>query len=1071
MAANRQAHVRPEQRSANFSARLEAVAVAVAAIDGILLPLHVAVPGRARLRVRGLRRSMVLERALEASLPGRAGIRSASASARTGSLLVRFDPRGSLDEVLRAVEELVADLASAAPAHRAGSLRGRPSLAALLRVGASSPGRATRWSAGPPRSEEMDPPQARVRRPKPELAADPVDPWHLREADAALLRFGTSPERGLASDQVAALLESFGPNTLPRPQPRSPLAIMADQVETLPVAMLAASAAVALLTGGVADALVIGSVVLLNAAIGYVTESQSEKTIRLLTGFRPASARVIRDGAVRTVPGEEVVPGDLLVLGSGTPIVADARLLRTKRLVVDESALTGESVPVAKSPVRVERDDTPLGDRTNMIYRGTLVTGGSGVGVVVGTGTATEIGRIQRLAGEARPPETPSQQQLRTLGNQLVAAGGAVCGAMFAVGTWRGLGILSMLRSAISLAVASLPEGLPTIATTTLALGVRDLRRHRVLVRHIGAVETLGSVQVLCLDKTGTITWNRMTAMAVCAEGQRFPIEDSRLRWDRLDDARRATLERLIEASVLCNEAEVIETDGAHLLEGSPTERAFLSLALGSGIDAVAVRRRHPLVRLEHRSDQVNYMTSLHEAPGERRRLAVKGNPTEVLSLCKTIRRNGGVHPLTDADRSRIDAENGRMAGEALRVLGIAEAELPDDSLSWSSGDGDALTWLGLVGLADPPRPGIGALLRRFHDAGIDTSMITGDQSATAYAIAKRIELARDGRLEILDSANMERVPPEVLATLAERVRVFSRVSPAHKLEIVQALQRAGKVVAMTGDGINDGPALKAADVGIAMGVNGSEIARTVADIVLERDDLDTLVDAVRRGRTIRENTRKAIHYLLSSNLSEILVMFGGVASGRSGPLSPMQLLWLNLMTDVLPGLGLAVEPPDPEVLERPSRDPHEPLLRRADYWRIGIEGTLLASGALAAWARALRRHGPGRAAGTVAFMTLTTGQLLHAFSCRSETRSLFDRTWSPFNWPLKAAVGGSLALQLATPFVPGLSGVLGLSRIGASDALAIAVGASLPLLAHEGLKKLGFWARDERPSVPADVS
>jgi Ca2+-transporting ATPase len=398
------------------------------------------------------------------------------------------------------------------------------------------------------------------------------------------------------------------------------------------------------------------------------------------------------------------------------------------------------------------------------------------------------------------------------------------------------------------------------------------------------------------------------------------------------------------------------------------------------------------------------------------------------------------------------------MAGEALRVLGVAfvEGEGPEAE--------DGLVWLGLVGLADPARDGIRELLALLHGAGIETAMVTGDQSATAYAVARSVELAREGQLEILDSTHMERVPPEVLSTLAQRVRIFSRVSPAHKLEIVQALQRAGRVVAMTGDGVNDGPALRAADIGIAMGAGGSEIARDVADVVLEEDELGVLVDAIRQGRAIHENTRKAIHFLLSTNLSEILVMVAGIGSGLGQPLSPLQLLWLNLMTDVLPGLGLAVEPPEPDVLRHPPRDPREPLLQRSDFARIATEGGLLGAGTLGAFAAARRLGGAPARASTVAFMTLTLGQLLHALSCRSAQHSIFRRGLAPLNPTLELAVGGSLVAQLATPWVPGLRRMLGLAPFGARDALLVAAGAGLPLLAAEGLKLAGVW----RPRSPA---
>jgi Ca2+-transporting ATPase len=1015
---------------------------------------HARVPGRLRLHVPGLHRRARLASQLESALPGRAGIRSASASARTGNLLLLFDAaqdRAAVLRALQAVLEGAALLECADPPEVPARERPRRLAGAPVREAAV----VLRRLLGRSRADSQ--PRERLVAATPD-ADTPA--WHLMEAEACVKQLETSETDGLDEDEARARLERIGPNALERAETRSRLALFLEQLESLPVAMLAVSGAVALATGGFADAIVIGAVVWLNAAIGYATEAESEKTLRALTAAPTADARLLRAGARRMVSGEDVVPGDLLVLGPGSPVVADARIVHARQLAVDESLLTGESLSVEKTTDRIERADTPLRDRNNMVYRGTHVTAGSGVAVVVATGPATETGRIQHLVAKARPPETPAQAQLRQLGNQLVLTGGVLCAGIFGAGMLRGYGLVRMLRSSISLAVAALPEGLPTVATTTLALGVRDLRRRRVLVRHLDAIETLGCVRFVCLDKTGTITRNRMSVVSVAVDDRCFALAEL----PRQATRDGSTLRALVEACALCSEARIVETEGGPRLEGSPTERALLDLALRAGLDVATLRRAHPLQRLDLRADRRNYMASIHRTPDGRRRVALKGNPVEVLALCTSVQRAGGARPLDDEERSRIDSLNGRMAGDGLRVLGVACAALDAGSDEWSGESNGALTWLGLVGMADPPREEIPQLLEAFHAAGIETAMITGDQSATAYAIAREIGLSGDGELHILDATEFEKVPREVMAALAERVQVFSRVSPAHKLEIVQALQRAGHVVVMTGDGINDGPALKAADVGIAMGAGGSELARAVSDMVLERDELPALLDAILRGRTIHSNTRKAVHFLLSSNLSEILVMFGGIASGIGEPLGPLQLLWLNLMTDVLPGLGLAVEPPDPAAMRRPARDPHEPLLRRADFARVSIEGALLAGGTLGAWLAALRRDGQGPRAGSVAFMTLTVGQLLHAIGCRSETHSLFDGRLRPANRPLALAVGGSLALQLATPYVPGLRGLLGLAPLGLRDLALVAAGAGFPLLAHEALKKLGFWARDERP-------
>ncbi|KPK66596.1 MAG: hypothetical protein AMS21_01315 [Gemmatimonas sp. SG8_38_2] len=1014
-------------------------------------PIHATVPGRARVRVPGLYRSAHLAHQLEQSLRAHPSVYVARASARTGNVLVLFEPGLELDDLCGMLDRAIADQELVVPLPQSRRRKASDSRMAALVATAY---RKAREGLHRSRGESGTDGNGQVIR---VAFSQDETPWHTRTKEEIIEMLGSSGTDGLPGECLQDLLSRYGPNALPRAEPRSQLSLFFDQFKTLPVALLGVSAGVSVMTGGVLDAAVIGAVVVTNALIGFGTESQIERSIRSLSAIIPSSARVIRDGHTLEISAEKVVPGDLLVLSRGTRIVADARVLEAERLDVDESALTGESVPVTKQSATLYRDDAPLADRTNMVYRGTVVTGGSGVAIVVATGATTELGRVHDLVSHASPPETPSQRELRVLSNQLVWAGATVCGAMFGIGMLRGYGLLQMTRSSISLAVAALPEGLPTVAMTVLSLGVRDLRKRDALVRHLDAVETLGAPQIICLDKTGTITENRMSVVSIFADGSRIDLAlaAGESVEDELRETEGSASRRLLEVVALCNEVELERAEKGWELHGSPTERALMNLVLAYGIDVEALRRDHKLTNMQLRSDDRNYMVSTHSLPSGKTLLAVKGSPDQVLSLCDRIRVEDSVRPLEEADHASVEAENGHMAGRALRVLGIAYAE-PDEPH-----EKEPLIWLGLVGMTDPPRSGMKALIEEFHRAGIDTAMITGDQSATAYAIAKDLHLARDGLLEILDSTHMEEVPPEVLSSLAQRVQVFSRVSPAHKLEIVQALQRAGKVVAMTGDGINDGPALRAADVGIAMGATGSEVAREVADVVLERDDLESLIEAIKQGRTIHDNIRKSVHFLLSSNASEILVMMGSISAGLGEPLTPIQLLWLNLITDIFPGLGLAVEPSEPDVMDRPPRGSDDPLLRRADFTRIIIEGALLAGGTIGSYAWALRRYGPGPRPRSVAFMTITIAQLLHALSCRSEYRTIFDRELGPMNFPLKLGVGGSLALQLVAGTVPGLRSLLGLGRLGVADWLAIGLGAGVPLLTNETLKKIGFWKRE----------
>lgn len=957
-------------------------------------------------------------------LPRVPGVHSAAASVWTGNVLVTFDLRQvNVEAIVAAIGDCLDDPSLVGP----GMTVGTP-IAAASRRPETSP----------------------VRRVAPPGGLPSEDSWHLKSWAAVVGELGGDERHGLAQAEAASRLAAHGPNTLPEAAPRSGLSIFVEQFQTLPVGLLSVSAAISVVTGGILDALVIMGVVVINACIGYVTESQAERTIHALAGARPPPCRVLRDGGIREVPCERLVVGDVLVLGAGSYVGADARLISVDRLTVDESVLTGESLPVTKMRDPLSDPALPLADRLNMVHMGTTVTGGSAYALVVATAERTQIGIVQRLMGEARAPETPMQRQLHRMGTQTVILSSAICGGVFAVGVLRGYSVVEMLKAAISLAVAAVPEGLPTVATTTLALGIRDMRRHRVLVRQLDAVETLGAAQVFCLDKTGTLTENRMSVVQVATDSLRLNVIGGTFRRGgrRVSLGRHDELVRLVELGVLCNEAEY-GVAGARSL-GSPTEVALLRLAHDAGIDVAGLRERHALLRTEPRSENRNYMMTWHRTGDERTLVAVKGSPSEVLALCRWTVRGSSRAVLTDDERLAIGIENERMAGSALRVLGFAYADADDPDAA-----ADDLTWAGLAGMADPVREGAADLIRTFHEAGIKTVMITGDQTATASAIGKELNVSGSDRLEILDSTHLERSNPEVLAAIARRVHVFARVSPAHKLQVVQALQSGGYVVAMTGDGINDGPALKAADIGIAMGDTGTDVARTVADVVLQEDELRTMVVAVSRGRTIYGNIRKSIHFLLATNMSEIAVMLGAIAAGAGPPLSPMQLLWINLVTDIFPGLALALEPNEPTVMKRPPRDPQAMIIEWSDFKRIGFEAGTLSAAALGAYGYGVYRYGLGPQANTMAFMSLTLGQLLHSLSCRSETHGLFRRERLPPNPYLNLALGGCVGLQLLSTALPPLRALLGIAPLTALDAAVLGAAAVGPLFINE-LTKVG---------------
>jgi P-type Ca2+ transporter type 2C len=1003
--------------------------------------VNAAVSGRVRYKVEGLFRCDGLKAHLEAGLAGNGAIIDVSANTLTGNLLVRFNSGNHCQSIATLIQAILADYHAAAPEPLPADSIAVPA----AQASASQPREATATNTSRAIIKK-------IRDFLPSSQKQAERPWHALETDEVLEELGSSPETGLSSQVASDRLRHYGANALPETDSRSRFSMFVDQFKSLPVALLGAAAGISILTGGVADALVILGVVSINGIIGYVTESEAERTIHSLQTLVKPLALVVRDAQLQALGSEQVVPGDVLVLRPGASIAADGRLLEAEHLTIDESVLTGESLPVVKTTTSIHKDPLPVADRLNMVYKGTVVTGGQGLAMVVATGRYTEVGQLQMLLGEATSPETPMERQLNRLGDQLVLISGAACGIVFVIGLLRGYGFVQMFKIAISLAVAAVPEGLPAVATTTLALGIRSMRKHRVLIRKLEAVETLGSVQTICFDKTGTVTLNKMSVVRVFTGMQLVQVIDGQFIRDRraIDPLTCDELLRLIQTAVLCNETEVTRGNGGYGVKGSPTENALIHLAFHASVEVIELRRQYPLLRTNYRAENRQFMGTLHTNGNQGQLVAIKGSPNEVLAMCDRHLQDGAELPLTEEDRYQIELENEHMAGDSLRVLGVAFAMVDHES---DFGSDHGFIWLGLIGMADPIRPGVKDLIAQFHHAGIDTIMITGDQGPTAYAIGKEMNLSRGRDLEIMDSTHLENIELKVIRALSERIHVYARVSPAHKLKIVQALQSTGKVVAMTGDGINDGPALKAADIGIAMGAAGTDMAREVADVILEEDNLETMIIAVRDGRTIYNNIRKALHFMLATNFSEIMVMFLTVAAGVGSPLNAMQLLWINLISDIFPGLALAMEAPESDVLERPPRSPDEPIVKVSDFKRLTFESAALSVSSLGAYAYGIMRYGMGAQASTMAFQSLTLGQLLHAISCRSETHSIFSRETLPPNRYLNYAMGGSFLLQLMTMLVPGLRGLLGITPIGVMDAVVIGGTAVAPLLVNEATK------------------
>ncbi len=864
------------------------------------------------------------------------------------------------------------------------------------------------------------------------------EPWHARSVEEVAGALATSPQ-GLSSAEVRARLQNAGPNVIPGPLPRSRLNILAAQFANLPAALLATAGVLSVVTGGLAEAATIAGVLVLNASLGFAVESRAERTFESLAEPEGAPVSILRDRRAIDVPLADVVPGDVLLLARDRPVPADARVLRAENLSINEAMLTGESLPVAKSAATLD-PEVPLPDRANMVWRGTAVTGGSGAAIAVATGRQSEIGRIHALLGDAAAPPTPMQRQLDQIGRKLIWISLAACGAVFGIGFLRGFAVLQLLRSSVSLGVAAIPEGLPTVATTTLARGVEEARRHGVLVRRIDAVETLGAVDVVCFDKTGTLTANRMrVAELVSAEGDVLATDPG------LDVASGAALHRLLQLGVLCSETE-IAADGRP--SGSATENALVACAQQAGLDPLTERRRAPRLWSRYRSEAYRFMTTGHRLTDRDSSLvAVKGSPPEVLALCEHELSGGERVPLTPKRRDVITRANAAMAERALRVLGFAFREDPTPE----PGPVSELTWVGLAGLADPVRDGAAELMRRLRAARVHPVVMTGDQPATARAVAEA--LGPDaGSVAVLDGADIDGLEQAALGALARKTDVFARVSPAQKLAIVRALQASGSRVAMVGDGFNDSPALKTADVGIAMGLRGAEAAREAADVVLVSDELGAVAAAIERGRATRANVRRAARYMLGTNLSEIVVVLAGTTVGAGEPLAAMQLLWINLISDVLPGLALAGETPSLGLMEAPPPTHDEPILPGAEWRRLAREGGVIAMGAMAAGAWGALRYGASPEVRTMTFGSLVLGQLTHALNCR-EARPGPNRT-------LAAALTVSFAAQVAAVMIPGLRGLLGIVPLAWPDLAVMLAGGLVPFASNRALRDAALTTR-----------
>ena len=902
--------------------------------------------------------------------------------------------------------------------------------------------------------------------------------WHRLETTQVLEALGTEREAGLATAEAERRLATYGPNELTERAATSPWIILWEQLTGVMVVVLIVAAVISGLLGDWKDAIAILAIVLLNAALGFSQEYRAARAIAALKQLAVPTVRVRRGGQVREVSSRVLVPGDLVLLEAGALVPADGRLVEAANLRIEEAALTGESEPVEKRVSALAREDLPLGDRVNMMYMGTVVTYGRGEAVITETGMDTELGRIAEMIQSVDREPTPLQRRLAQLGRGLAVAALVIVAIVFALGLLRGEDLRLMFLTAISMAVAAIPEGLPAVVTIALALGAQRMLKRKALIRKLPAVETLGSVTVICSDKTGTLTENRMTVtvLDVLGETQQVdtllrdgvPVVDAEVTRGVRPTVR--SLGLLVKAAALANDAVLQQADDGSSLRavGDPTEGALVIAAAQLGLLKSDLDRRWPRVEEVPFTSERKRMTTIHrvnvtaeetDAPwccGPYVGFA-KGAVDSLLDVSSRVWAGDEAVPLSDELRARIEAANNRLAGEGQRVLGVAFRTLEEipEKADEASIERD-MTIIGLIAMIDPPRPEVREAVQVARQAGIRPVMITGDHPLTAQMIARELDISTGGKA--LTGQDLARMSIEELETVVEDVPVYARVSPEHKLKIVDALQNRGHIVAMTGDGVNDAPALKKADIGVAMGITGTDVSKEAADMVLLDDNFATIVAAVQEGRVIYDNIRKFIKYTLTSNAGEIWVMLLAPFIGMPLPLLPLQILWINLVTDGLPGLALGVEPAERGTMRRPPFHPAENIfgrgLGRHVLW-VGLLMGLVSLG-LGYWAWRTDRTNWQ----TMLFTTLTLAQMGHALAVRTGRDSLF-RVGLLSNRALLGAVLLTFVLQLAVIYVPFLQDLFNTAALSAGELALSLVVATLVFWGVE-LEKLVLRRRGE---------
>jgi len=911
--------------------------------------------------------------------------------------------------------------------------------------------------------------------------------WYLLDGDEVAYQLDSDLASGLTDEEVRSMLARYGPNELTETERRTTLSMLVDQFKEVLVLILLGAAVVSAILGEIEDTAVIMVIVVLNAVLGVVQESRAERSLESLKQLSTPEATVIRNGCIKRVSVTRLVPGDVVKLEAGAYVPADIRLTEIANLKVNESALTGEAEPVEKTTDRLEDPDVLLGDRKNMVHMGTFVTYGRCSGIVVNTGMNTEMGEIAQLIQGAPEELTPLQRKLRELGKWLGGGALLLVLVVFIAGILRGEPLFEMFMTSVSLAVAAIPEGLPAIVTIVLALGVQRMAKRRAIVRRLPAVETLGTVSVICSDKTGTLTRNEMTVTRLYAGGKTYGVtgegydptgsfyfmDNNGARQD-VDPDGDISLRALLIGGALANDAKIAAENGVYSIAGDPTEGALVVAAEKAGYRSGELAGAFPrtgeipfdsgrkcMTTVHKLTSDAADILSLGEDTGNNEAVSfTKGAPDVLLDHCTHVLREDGIHQLTAEEKERLLEVNSDLAGQALRVLGVAfrfwlaiPRDIDQENIE------NNLVFLGFSGMMDPPRAEAAEAVELSRTAGIKPLMITGDHELTAVAIARSLGIANgDVRStgKVVSGRQLDELSDEELFRYVNDVDVFARVSPKHKMRIVSALKRHGCVVAMTGDGVNDAPALKAADIGVAMGVTGTDVAREASEMVLADDNFATIVAAVSEGRAIFANIRKFIHYLLSCNVGEILAIFSAIILGLGRPLTAIQILWVNLVTDGLPALALGMEPPEPGVMKAKPRSPSESVFAGGLGLRILWQGALIGVLTLTGYYLGTKVFNDGQAtARTMAFATLSFSQLVHAWNTRSTTMSVFRLGFLSNRYMVYAFVLSG-AMQLGVLALPFFHRMFGIGHLGAREWLVVAGLSVMPLLVVEGVKYHG---------------